>query len=114
MCLGQIMIEAPRPVVMISALTEEGAEATLEAIELGAVDFVAKPSGAVSLEIDRLRPLLVEKVRGAANARIRPTLRLRERIRHQLRGAGRRARPAPVQQPRALKHGKAGSAGDWF
>lgn len=69
-CLGQIMIEAPRPVVMISALTEEGAEATLEAIELGAVDFVAKPGGTISLEIDRLRPLLVEKVRGAANAKI--------------------------------------------
>ena len=43
-CLGQIMIEAPRPVVMISSLTAEGAEATLEAIELGAVDFVAKPT----------------------------------------------------------------------
>jgi two-component system chemotaxis response regulator CheB len=90
-CLGQIMIEAPRPVVMISALTEEGAEATLEAIELGAVDFVAKPGGAVSLEIDRLRPLLVEKVRGAASARIRPTLRLRERIRYQFRRRRRAA-----------------------
>ena len=62
-CLGRIMIEAPRPVVMISALTAEGAEATLEAIELGAVDFVAKPTGTVSIEIDRLRPLLVAKVR---------------------------------------------------
>ena len=62
-CLSRIMLEAPRPVVMISALTAEGAEATLEAIELGAVDFVAKPRGTVSLEIDRLRPLLVEKVR---------------------------------------------------
>ena len=60
-CLGQIMIESPRPVVMISALTEEGAEATLEAIELGAIDFVAKPSGAVSLEIDRLRPTAARK-----------------------------------------------------
>ena len=67
-CLSQIMIEAPRPVVMISSLTEEGAEATLEAIELGAVDFVAKPGGTVSLEIDRLRPILVEKIRGAAQA----------------------------------------------
>ena len=96
-CLSQIMIEAPRPVVMISSLTAEGAEATLEAIELGAVDFVAKPSGTVSLEIDRLRPLLVEKVRAAANARIRRTLRLTERVRHQIRGAGlvsrRPARP---------------------
>src|SRR5580704_12185157 len=97
-CLSQIMIESPRPVVMISSLTEEGATATLEAIELGAIDFVAKPAGTVSLEIDRLRPILIEKVRAAAHARIRPTLRLRERIRHQLRGAGIRsdtARPRP-------------------
>ena len=65
-CLSRIMIEAPRPVVMISSLTAEGADATLEAIELGAVDFVAKPGGAVSLEIDPLRPLLVEKVRAAS------------------------------------------------
>jgi two-component system chemotaxis response regulator CheB len=91
-CLGRIMIEAPRPVVMISALTAEGAEATLEAIQLGAVDFVAKPTGTVSIEIDRLRPFLVAKVRGAASVRIRSTLRLRERIRHQFEGASLRAR----------------------
>ena len=99
-CLGQIMIEAPRPVVMISALTEAGAVATLEAIELGAIDFVAKPSGTVSLEIDRLRPILIEKVRAAAQARIRPTLRLRERIRHQFRGA-RIQKPAPPRPGRS-------------
>src|SRR6185503_15248401 len=85
-CLSHIMIEAPRPVVMISSLTAEGADATLEAIALGAVDFVAKPSGTVSLEIDRLRPLLVGKVRAASSARIRTTHRLTERIRHQFRG----------------------------
>jgi two-component system chemotaxis response regulator CheB len=102
-CLSKIMIEAPRPVVMISSLTAEGAEATLEAMDLGAIDFVAKPSGAVSLEIDRLRPMLVEKVRAAANARIRPTLRLRERIRHQLRGAGVLPRPARPLRKRAAK-----------
>jgi two-component system, chemotaxis family, protein-glutamate methylesterase/glutaminase len=101
-CLGRIMIEAPRPVVMISALTEEGAEATLEAIELGAIDFVAKPSGTISLEIDRLRPILVEKVRGAAYARIRRTLRLKERIRHQFRGAGVQSRPARSARPNSV------------
>ena len=94
-CLSRIMIEAPRPVVMISSLTAAGAEATLEAIELGAVDFIAKPSGAVSLEIDRLRPLVVEKVRAAASARIRRTLRLIERVRHQIRSAGLVSRPRP-------------------
>jgi two-component system, chemotaxis family, protein-glutamate methylesterase/glutaminase len=103
-CLGQIMLEAPRPVVMISALTEEGAEATLEAMELGAIDFVAKPGGTVSLEMDRLRPLLVEKVRGAANAKIRRTLRLTERIRHQLRGTGIVPRPVrPAGLKKALR-----------
>lgn len=101
-CLSQIMIEAPRPVVMISSLTADGADATLEAIELGAVDFVAKPSGTVSLEIDRLRPVLVEKVRAAANARIRRTLRLTERVRHQIRGAGLAARARSVRVPRKV------------
>jgi two-component system chemotaxis response regulator CheB len=107
-CLGRIMLEAPRPVVMISSLTAEGAEATLEAIELGAVDFVAKPSGTVSLEIDRLRPVLVEKVRAAANARIRRTLRLTERVRHQIRGAGLATRARSAGAP-AIKPAKVGS-----
>jgi len=106
-CLSRIMVEAPRPVVMISSLTEEGAEATLEAIELGAVDFVAKPSGAVSLEIERLRPMLVDKVRAAAGARIRRTLRLTERVRHQMRSAGLtpQSRPGRVRPTSEAKVG---------
>jgi two-component system chemotaxis response regulator CheB len=100
-CLKRIMVEAPRPVVMISALTAAGAEATLEAVALGAVDFVSKPSGAVSLEVDRLRPVLVDKVRAAANARIRPTLRLAERVRHQIGRAGRV--PPTNRRPREEK-----------
>ena len=108
-CLRQIMIEAPRPVVMISSLTAEGAEVTLEAIELGAVDFVAKPSGTVSLEIDRLRPILLEKVRAAAKARIRRTLRLTERVRHQIRGGSARAGTRPVRASRKAS-AKSGTA----
>jgi two-component system, chemotaxis family, protein-glutamate methylesterase/glutaminase len=102
-CLNQIMLEGPRPVVMISALTGDGAETTLEALEQGAIDFIAKPSGAVSLEIDRLRPIIVEKVRGAAQAPIRRTIRLAERIRHQLRKmpfAERPTGPLPKPPPR--------------
>ena len=106
-CLSRIMLESPRPVVMISALTEDGAEATLEAMELGAVDF-SQPGGTVSLEIDRLRPLLVEKIRGAAKAKIRPTLRLTERIRHQFtapasRPVRARTPPAAPARPRSKK-----------
>ncbi len=106
-CLGQIMIEAPRPVVMISSLTEAGAEATLTAIELGAIDFIAKPSGTVSLEIDRLRPLLVEKVRAAANAKIRPTHRLTERIRHKFRDTRLQTPAAPKPPVAADSKGQA-------
>jgi two-component system chemotaxis response regulator CheB len=80
-CLDRIMLTRPCPVVMVSALSAEGAAVTLEALERGAVDFIAKPKGAVSLEIDALAPSLVETVRSAAKARLRPTLRLTERIR---------------------------------
>lgn len=82
-CLAKIMLESPCPVVMISSLTAEGADATLEAMELGAIDFVAKPTGAISLEIDNLEPVLVAKIRSAAKTRMNLTLRLRDRIRHQ-------------------------------
>jgi two-component system chemotaxis response regulator CheB len=96
-CLDRIMVERPCPVVMVSSLTAAGADATLEALRLGAVDFVAKPTGAVSLRIDEVAPILVEKVRAAAGARLRPSLRLRDRIRHRTGRAGERPQgPAPL------------------
>lgn len=95
-CLDRIMVERPSPVVMVSSVTAEGADVTLEALRLGAVDFVAKPTGAVSLRIDQLAPELVEKVRAAAGARIRSSLRLKERIRHRIAAAA----PPPAPRPR--------------
>jgi len=83
-CLDRIMIERPCPVVMVSSLTAEGADATLQALRLGAIDFVAKPEGAISLHIDELSDALVTKVRAAATARIRTSARLRERVRHRI------------------------------
>jgi two-component system, chemotaxis family, protein-glutamate methylesterase/glutaminase len=87
-CLDRIMVETPRPVVMLSALTEQGAEETLQALELGAIDFMAKPAGPVSLEIEELRPTLVDKIRTAAGAKLRHSLRLRDRVRHRIGHAG--------------------------
>ncbi|MEI9994686.1 MAG: chemotaxis-specific protein-glutamate methyltransferase CheB [Rhizomicrobium sp.] len=83
-CLDRIMLERPCPVVMVSSLTAEGAETTLEALRLGAVDFVAKPEGAVSLHMDVFAPLFIAKVRSAAGAKLKASLRLRERIRHRI------------------------------
>lgn len=94
-CLDQIMLIRPCPVVMVSALTAEGADETLEAMALGAVDFIAKPRGAVSLEIDAVAPALVDKVRQAASARISRATRLRERVRARTSGAMLRRSPAP-------------------
>lgn len=70
-CLAALMAECPVPVVMVSSLTEDGALTTLEALELGAVDYVLKPGGTVSLNIDDVRAELVEKVERAARARVR-------------------------------------------
>jgi two-component system chemotaxis response regulator CheB len=93
-CLDRIMVERPCPVVMVSSLTADGAETTLAALRLGAVDFIAKPDGAVSLSIHDMAPLLVEKVRSAAGARLKPSLRLKERIRHKIGSGSRKAAPA--------------------
>jgi two-component system, chemotaxis family, protein-glutamate methylesterase/glutaminase len=73
--LRHLMARYPRPVVMLSSLTQAGAVTTIRALTIGAVDFVAKPSGAISLDFHRVREELVNKVRVAAKARIgRPAL----------------------------------------
>ncbi|MCJ2016436.1 chemotaxis-specific protein-glutamate methyltransferase CheB [Methylobacterium sp. E-065] len=107
-CLDRIMLDRPTPVVMVSSLTADGAEVTLDAMGRGAVDFVAKPGGAVSLEMDRLGPLIVQKVRAAARARLRPTLRLAERIRARTgsldgasAGLARKPTRTPAPSPRS-------------
>ncbi|MCP6390600.1 response regulator, partial [Klebsiella pneumoniae] len=58
-CLSRILTESPRPVVMVSSLTEEGALATLEAIALGAVDYLQKPGGTVSANMRSIEEMLL-------------------------------------------------------
>ncbi len=69
--LARLMRLRPMPVVMISTLTERGAEVTMRALELGAVDFVAKPRIGLADGINELAGQIVEKVRVAASAHIR-------------------------------------------
>jgi two-component system, chemotaxis family, protein-glutamate methylesterase/glutaminase len=95
-CLDRIMVQRPCPVVMVSAVTAEGADAALEALRLGAVDFVPKPTGAVSLRMADFAPTLLEKIRAAATAKLPASRRLRERV--VLRTSG--FRPAPVKASR--------------
>nr|WP_083189840.1 chemotaxis response regulator protein-glutamate methylesterase [Orenia metallireducens] len=57
------------PVIMLSSLTTKQSKTTIKALELGAIDFVAKPSGSISLDIDKVKEELIEKVRIAAGAK---------------------------------------------
>ncbi len=69
-CLRHIMEKHPRRVVMVSSLTTEGAKETLEALELGAVDFLAKPGGAISLEFETVAPQLIAALDAATKSRL--------------------------------------------
>lgn len=65
-----IMREHPVPVVMLSSLTDAGARETIAALELGAVDFVRKPSGSISLDLHKVKEELLAKLRTAVRAKV--------------------------------------------
>lgn len=70
--LAHIMMHMPTPVIMLSALTKEGTETTIRALELGAVDFIAKPGGkSISMSIEEIRDELLRKIRVAVHAKPR-------------------------------------------
>ena len=92
--LGYIMSETPRPVVMLSAATTHaGHDATLRALELGAVDFVRKPSGAISLDLERIGDRLLSALRAAAQANVKSVRMLAV---NRLPTRGTPARPLPT------------------
>ncbi|UYZ23624.1 MULTISPECIES: protein-glutamate methylesterase/protein-glutamine glutaminase [Mesobacillus] len=68
--LKLIMKEHPLPVVMLSSTTKEGADTTLQAIQAGAVDFVAKPSGSISIDLHKIKTELIQKVLSASKANL--------------------------------------------
>ena len=71
--LGYIMTHMPRPIVMLSAATtRDGHDATVRALELGAVDFVRKPSGPVSPDLTKVAERLLGALRAAATANLAP------------------------------------------
>jgi two-component system chemotaxis response regulator CheB len=81
--LSLMMQARPTPVIMVSSLTAQGAAATFEALALGAVDYITKPGGTISLSIEDIRDQLLTKVKAAAKSRPRGP-----------------ARPAPPAPPR--------------
>lgn len=68
--LKQLMEHHPVPVVMVSSLTQRGAQTTLEALAYGAVDFVAKPSGEISPDLHKIKEELLIKIKTAAQVNV--------------------------------------------
>jgi two-component system chemotaxis response regulator CheB len=90
--LRRLMQSRPLPVVMVSSLTERGADTTLRALELGAVDFIAKPALASPGDLEAYAEDLVEKLRAAAASRLAPASSPAETMRppaEKIRPAGR-------------------------
>ena len=91
--LENLMRLRPMPVVMVSSLTERGAETTLQALELGAVDFVTKPKIDLEAGIRQYADELVAKIKSAARARVRGINTL---------GSAASAAPRPPPAPRKM------------
>jgi two-component system, chemotaxis family, protein-glutamate methylesterase/glutaminase len=67
---AQIMTTNPRPIVIVSSESRDGADSTLKALELGAIDFVPKPSSGIDLDMQSVREDLLRKVRMSAKVRV--------------------------------------------
>lgn len=85
--LSNIMRLRPMPVVMISTLTEKGAPETLEALALGAIDYVCKPKANTQAELDDFAREVVRKVKIAASAKVRSKSSLSNTNKNVLKGS---------------------------
>jgi two-component system chemotaxis response regulator CheB len=95
-CLDRIMLQRPTPVIMLSSLTAADAAESVEALALGAVDVMQKPSGPLSLGAAEMGPVLLAKIEAAKGARLRRTHRLAERVRTLTRAVAPARRSAPA------------------
>ncbi len=100
--LEEIMDKHPTPVVMLSSRTQHGAAETVRTLELGAVDFVCKPSGAISTDIGKVKDMLLMKLRMAAAAKLLPAARETGDVRGT---APRKAARSHEQAPRVVAIG---------
>src|SRR5499425_6543 len=96
---AQIMTTNPKPIVIVSSESKEGAASTLKALELGAIEFVAKPSSGVDLDMERVKEELLRKMRMAAKVRV---VRTATRLASTIQGSSASAKPvsAPKSSPR--------------
>jgi len=104
---AEIMTTNPKPIVIVSSESREGAASTLRALELGAIEFVAKPSSGIDLDMQSVKEELLRKVRMAAKVRV---VRTATRLASSIQSAGSNAKPASA--PKASPRPAAGSSSD--
>src|SRR3984893_13035106 len=93
---AQIMTTNPKPIVIVSSESKDGASSTLKALELGAIEFVGKPSSGIDLDMHSVKEELLRKVRMAAKVRV---VRTASRLALSVQGTNSDAapaKPAPV------------------
>src|SRR5258708_25129328 len=88
-----IMSSNPRPIVIVSSESRDGADVTLKALELGAIDFVAKPSSGVDLDMNSVRDELCRKLRMASKVRVVRTA-VRSKLQTEIATSAPRTEPA--------------------
>jgi two-component system, chemotaxis family, protein-glutamate methylesterase/glutaminase len=93
--LKEIMKKTPTKVIMVSSLTAENAETTIECLALGAVDFIQKPSGSISLDFSKVSRELLQKIRSALNINVS---RLVSNSRPVLAERSNKARPSIIKK----------------
>jgi len=99
---AQIMTTNPRPIVVVSSESKEGAASTLKALELGAIDFVTKPSSGIDLDMQSVKDDLLRKVRIAAKVRVvRTASRLAAQLQTPMNGGAAPKPQPPVARPTA-------------
>jgi two-component system, chemotaxis family, protein-glutamate methylesterase/glutaminase len=95
---AEIMTTNPRPIVIVSSESKEGAASTLRALELGAIEFVAKPSSGIDLDMQSVKEDLLRKVRMASKVRV---VRTASRLASKLQETGTaKTRPQAPVSPR--------------
>ncbi|HEY6272940.1 MAG TPA: chemotaxis response regulator protein-glutamate methylesterase [Terriglobales bacterium] len=90
-----IMSSNPHPILIVSSESREGAEVTLKALQLGAIDFVPKPTGGVDLDMSSVREEICRKLKVAAKVRVVRTA-TRSRLQHDVASSSPRTEPAPA------------------
>jgi two-component system, chemotaxis family, protein-glutamate methylesterase/glutaminase len=88
-----IMSSNPRPILVVSSESREGAEVTLKSLELGAIDFVAKPSGGIDLDMNSVKEELCRKLKMAAKVRVVRTA-TRSKVQQEIASSAPRVEPA--------------------